>query len=162
VEVIEAKSKGTYRPARHLNADIPDRLDLIIYKMTAKLPRDRYQNCADVIKDLESLELAGDHLTFLDSTPPPLSAKKAIGVQHMVGGPLAEESPVVSDSWYLRFVNADNQIVVRKLTTAQVQQLIEAKNFDAAAAKISRQPREGFRALATYKEFEHAALARVA
>jgi len=164
VEVIEAKSKGTYRPARHLNADIPERLDLIIYKMTAKLPRDRYQNCGDVIKNLESLELAGDYLTFLDSTsrPPPLTDKKATGLQTMVGRPLAEEGPVASDYWYLRFVNADNQIVVRKLSTAQVQQLIEAKNFDAAAAKISRQPREGFRALATYKEFEHAALARVA
>jgi len=163
VEVIEAKSKGTYRPARQLNAEIPERLDLIIYRMTAKLPRDRYQKCADVIKDLESLELAGNRLTFLDRTgSPPLTAEKATGLQTMVEGPLAEESPAVSDHWYLRFVNAENQVVVRKLTTAQVLQLIEAKNFDSAAAKVSRQPHEGYRALATYKEFAHAALARVA
>jgi serine/threonine-protein kinase len=163
VEVIEAKTKGTFRPARQFNAEVPERLDLIISKMTAKLPRDRYQNCADLIKDLASLELAGDRLTFLDAAPPqaPLTGRRPSGLRTMEAGLAgAEESP--ADIWYLRFHNAENQMVIRKLTTAQVLQLIEAKNFDASSAKISRQPREGYRALATYKEFERAALAKVA
>jgi serine/threonine-protein kinase len=166
VEVLEAKNKGTFRPARQTNPEVPDRLDLIIAKMTAKLPRDRYQTCADVIKDLESLELAGDHLSFLESSSRPRqppTGKKPSGLQTMAGGQLgSEETPVVADLWYLRFHNADNQAVLRKLTTAQILQLLEATSFDPAAAKVSRQPREGFRALATYKEFQNAALARVA
>lgn len=162
VEVIEAKTKGTFRPARQVSADVPERLDLIIAKMTAKLPRDRYQNCADVIKDLESLELAGNRLSFLETTRPlrPGTAKKPIGLQTMTAPSAVEESQ--ADIWYLRFQNAENQVVIRKMTTAQVLQLIDAKNFDVAAAKISRQPRDGFRALPTYKEFQHVALAKVA
>jgi len=165
VEVIEAKTKGTFRPARQFNADVPERLDLIISKMTAKLPRDRYQNCGEVIKDLESLGLAGNRLSFLNATRPPAppTVKLSSGLQTMAASPLdLEESPEAADIWYLRFQNADNQKVVRKLTTAQVLQLIEAKNFDASSASISRQSREGFRALATFKEFQNAALAKVA
>jgi serine/threonine protein kinase len=163
VEVIEAKTRGTFRPARQTNADVPERLDLIISKMTAKLPRDRYQNCGEVIKDLESLGLAGSQLSFLNVTRPPApsTGKRPGGLQTMTASAAAIEEGA-ADIWYLRFQNVENQMVVRKLTTAQVLQLIEAKNFDASSASISRQPREGYRALATYKEFQNAALAKVA
>jgi serine/threonine-protein kinase len=65
VEVIQAKEIGTFPPARSVNNEVPERLDLIITKMTAKLPRYRYQSCAEVINDLEALNLASAELAFL-------------------------------------------------------------------------------------------------
>ena len=49
----------------------PERADLILIKMTAKQPRYRYQTCAELIKDLESLGLANETLTFLHAPPAP-------------------------------------------------------------------------------------------
>ena len=57
VEVIQAKEAGTFPPARQFNNEVPERVDLIIAKMTAKLAKYRYQNCADLIKDLEGPRL---------------------------------------------------------------------------------------------------------
>src|SRR5438445_7285001 len=44
---------------------VPERIDLIIAKMTAKLPKYRYQTCDELIKDLESLGLASEVLSFV-------------------------------------------------------------------------------------------------
>jgi serine/threonine-protein kinase len=42
VELVQAKEMGTFRPVRRTNSEAPERLDLIVYKMTAKLPQHRY------------------------------------------------------------------------------------------------------------------------
>src|SRR5205823_2150106 len=68
VEVIEAKEAGTFPPARSVNPEVPERLDLIIAKMTAKLPRYRHQTCTQLVKDLENLGLASPTLSFLDDS----------------------------------------------------------------------------------------------
>ena len=59
-----AKERGNFPSARQLNHSIPDRLDLIIDKMLARDLRYRYPSCFKVIHDMESLGLAGDHLSF--------------------------------------------------------------------------------------------------
>ena len=58
------RSARLRRPGQ-ANSDVPERLDLIIAKMTAKQPKNRYQTCDEVIKDLESLNLASQTLAFL-------------------------------------------------------------------------------------------------
>ena len=70
VDVIQAKEVGTFTPARQANSDVPERLDLILAKMTAKHPKNRYQTCEEVIKDIESLGLASEALTFLIGEKP--------------------------------------------------------------------------------------------
>jgi len=94
VEVIQAKEIGTFPTARSLNSEVPERLDLILVKMTAKLPRYRYQNCTEVIKDLESLGLAAGRLGFLEAKP----AKPTTGLKTA----LASSAEVVSDEWFVR------------------------------------------------------------
>jgi serine/threonine-protein kinase len=58
------KQAGLSRPARRLNPDVPPRLDLLTSKMLLCDPRARYQNAAQLIRDIESLGLAGHHLSF--------------------------------------------------------------------------------------------------
>jgi serine/threonine-protein kinase len=67
VDLITNKEKGQFTPARRLNAEVPERLDLIIDKMMAKDPKYRYASCQEVIRDLESLNLAAESLSFIDS-----------------------------------------------------------------------------------------------
>lgn len=155
VEVIEAKEKGTFPPARQVNADVPERLDLVLIKMAAKLPKGRYPNCTELIRDLESLELANSRLSFLDGKP----SKRAVEKKE----PAKPGSSVdmVADIWYLRVHQAGGEKALRKLTTPQLKKMLEGGTIDPTA-RVSRQPDDGYRALATFKEFQGAALAKQA
>ncbi len=163
VEVIQAKEQGTFPPARQANAAVPERLDLILLKMTAKHVKNRYQSCAEVIRDLEGLDLTSEAISFL--TPAgakrtrPGSASEEVTPSAQTPLPGPGKKPSV-DLWYVRFKSPSGQVVTRKLTTPQVLQLIEDEDFNTAA-RASRHPTEGFRALATYREFEATALGRV-
>lgn len=153
VEVIQAKEQGTFPPARRVNPDVPEKLDLIIFKMTAKYAKDRYQSCSEVIRDLEGLGLASRKLTFLQSKP-----------RTAVQGPVAQPTMVTSletteDVWYLRVHKPDGSAGVRKLTTGQLKKMLEEGTVDPTA-KASRQPGAGYAALATFKEFQATALAK--
>lgn len=66
VQLIMAKEKGTFTRARSVNNEIPERLDLMIDKMLAKDPKHRYQTCAELMKDLMSLNLDAPYLSFVD------------------------------------------------------------------------------------------------
>jgi serine/threonine protein kinase len=153
VDVIQAKQRGTFTPARKLNPEVPERLDLILLKMTAKEARDRYQNCAEVIKDLESLGLAADKLSFLQAKP----AKPTTNLEITKPDSTPE---AVTNEWFVRF-KREGEISVRKLTTIQVKKMLEEGTIDPTA-KASQQPKVGFRALATFKEFQGTALVKQA
>jgi serine/threonine protein kinase len=68
LELIVAKEKGTYASARKVNPKVSERLDLIIGKMLLKDPKDRYGDCADIIKDIGNLGLANPALSFIESS----------------------------------------------------------------------------------------------
>jgi serine/threonine protein kinase len=148
VEVIQAKEIGTFPPARNLNAEVPERLDLIIAKMTAKKPDNRYQNCTALIKDLESLGLAASKLNFLEGKAAAKPATPMIAKGDA-------ETEVMVDEWYVRVHFGEGQMGVRKLTAAQLNKMLEEGTVDPTA-QASRLPKEGFRSLSTFKEFQKA------
>ena len=156
VDVIQAKEAGTFPPARRSNRSVPERVDLIIAKMAAKLPKYRYQSCQEVIADLEGLGLANSSLSFVPGGPPAIP-------EHMAGISPTDQTPLPAenDTWYVRFRQTDGTPIQQRLTAAEVLLLAQSPDFDSAA-KASRHPKEGFRALATIKEFElvHSILAR--
>jgi serine/threonine protein kinase len=167
VEVIQAKEIGTFPPARQTNAEVPERLDLIIAKMVHKHARYRYASCTELIKDLESLGLASKRLGFLAPQTEP-AARPAAGLSTKVPPPKTppgvRPAPVpaqeeAADVWYVRYRISGGRLVQRKMTTAQVRAMIEAPDFDQEAT--ASRTKEGFRALATYREFEPAVLGRV-
>jgi serine/threonine-protein kinase len=167
VELVQAKEVGTFRPARRSNPDVPDRLDLIIHKMTAKLPQHRYASCAEVIRDLESLELTNKCLAFLSSRQPSTTSTEAdlsgqatkLDVER-TSTPRPVDRETEPDVWYIRYRTSAGQKILRKMTLEQVHKLIEDEDFDPKA-QGSRRPKDGFRALATYREFESVLVPRV-
>jgi serine/threonine-protein kinase len=168
VEVIQAKEIGTFPPARQFNRAVPELLDLILVKMTQKQPRYRYADCAELIRDVERLGLANETLSFLAprGTTPPATAATPQGEDENTSAeettPLPGQAPAPgADLWYVRHRMGEGQVVTRKLTTEQVLEMLEGEDFDPKA-RASRHPKEGFRALATYREFESAALGKVA
>jgi hypothetical protein len=167
VEVIQAKEIGTFPPARQSNAEVPERLDLIIAKMAHKSPRYRYANCTELIKDLESLGLATKRLGFLAPRTEPV-ARPTAGMSPKVPAPktptdvrpaTVPAQQVAADIWYVRYRNLEGRLVQRKMTTPQVLAMIEAPDFDQEAT--ASRTKEGFRGLATYREFEPVLLGRV-
>src|SRR5262249_24094284 len=65
VKLLEQKEKGRIDPVRKSNPSVPERLDLMIEKMLDKNLKTRYQTCAEVIHDLDSLGLTGRYLSIL-------------------------------------------------------------------------------------------------
>jgi len=162
VDVISAKERGTFEPARKNNREVPLRLDDIIMKMTAKDPKYRYQDCLELIDDLERLDLANESLAFLalqNDAGTHNPEQSGVGLTRQSSVPDAPQIELPSDEWFLRLRSPDGKVAVRKVTTSQVVKLIESTKLDPSA-KISRRKDDGYRALATYKEFEQYALSR--
>ncbi len=174
VDVIKAKEIGTFPPARQSNSDVPERLDLILAKMTSKHPKNRYQSCDEVIKDLESLNLASEKLAFLDdgSAAAEVSPEEfdAMGKTNITSPAksradvdyAASAAPTLDpDVWFLQMKMLDGTMETRKYTTAMLFKMLE-EGMIKPTAKASHQPTEGFRTLGTYKELQGVALGTLA
>jgi serine/threonine protein kinase len=159
VEVIQAKEAGTYPPARRTNADVSEKLDLILLKMTAKQPKHRYQSCEEVLADLIQLDIASPSLSFLKKSKTPADAKPSDGVPVDGKATVRVSSPnsdtdvhgIDPDVWYLR-VKVEGGDKAHKVTTAQLIKMIQEGTV-TPGAKVSHFPAQGFRAVASFKEF---------
>ena len=159
VDLIQTKDAGRFTPARRINPEVPERLDLIIDKMVARVLRYRYQSCAEVIRDLNSLRVTNSSLSFIpvgsnemvasgspapeEPTPLPAAARAV----------LATQTDAPFSGWWYVSSKLSKDGVARKLTTAQIIKLIESDELGPEAA-ASRTPQGGYRALACYREFE--------
>jgi eukaryotic-like serine/threonine-protein kinase len=147
---------------------VPPRLGLILDKMMARRPEHRYQNCAELIADLEGLSLANPVLSFLapEGSRPPRPPASAPPPRPAPTRPRAAADTVASHTaharagdadapgyWYVRVTTPDGRLSTRKLTAAAVLDLI-GKGELAAAAPASQHLDGGYRALASYPEFE--------
>jgi serine/threonine-protein kinase len=176
VELLMEKQKGKHTPARRVNPDVPERLDLMIDKMLAAKPEHRYKSCAELIRDLEALHLASETLSFIPgavvppvramgqptkpvaSKPTQVAAKSPAGTAPAAAGQAVAKA---GDVWYLRSVTEKGKVVKRKLTTAQIINLIKEKDFDIDC-EASRTLKGPYRNLNYYREFQHALTGRLA
>ncbi|MBI1830197.1 MAG: protein kinase [Planctomycetes bacterium] len=74
VELISAKEKGKFDSIRKHNDEVPQKLDLIVDKMMAKEPKNRYASCQEVIDEIEPLGLANEVLSFIEAEDRPAAA----------------------------------------------------------------------------------------
>jgi serine/threonine-protein kinase len=164
VEVIEAKEKNKFTPVRQHNADVPEKLSLMIDKMLQAKPEHRYQNCAQVILALESLGLANRKLSWIQAdgpaakalTPPP--PRKQVSVKALTSSPKSGAAGTAAapadDFWYASFTDKSGKAVTRKMTAQEVLAHVRNKVF-TADTQLSRTLKGGYRALGTYTEFQH-------
>lgn len=77
IDLIKAKETGVYKSVRARDASVPEKLELIVDKCLAKDPDRRYATCAELIKDLAELDLAGETLSFIKGAAPASAARSA-------------------------------------------------------------------------------------
>ena len=175
-ELLEAKEKGRFPPARRRNSDVPERLDLILQKMLAPRPEYRYQTCNEVIQALEGMGLASKEFKLTEpptrSAPLPTPAKSepaprlsSSSKQVARSRPLPpppppsrkppRPAPVLLDNekWYVTYTQSDGQLVTRELSTREVIHLIRSKHFDPET-QASQTPSGEYRKLSSYQQFE--------
>jgi serine/threonine-protein kinase len=178
VELLLAKEAGKFPPARRSNSEIPERLDLIIDKMVAVKPEHRYKTCADVIRDLTALGLANPVLSFLPQAQPVSVSKLKTMPETKAASPSSRPSAAATatrppsaparppapepaaDSWFLSYHTPAGKPIKRKLTTAQIRELIKSKDFDLDA-KVSRSLKGPYKNLGSFKEFEQVLTGRM-
>jgi serine/threonine-protein kinase len=167
-EVIQAKEKGTFEPARRSVPDVPEALDLILGKMLANEPEQRYQTCAEVMLALEKLSLAHKsldplHLAGPITKPPPRPRTPRPLPKHLLkhAHDAAEEEEEESDVWYASFHTPEGKKIIKKLMTDQVLELIRRENF-TPDTQLSRSKHGTYRPLTAYPQFETALRAQLA
>lgn len=161
VKLLEAKEKGKPKSARKLNPQVPGKLDLMIEKMLAKSLTVRYQTCAEVIRDVQGLGLANDRFSLFHREAKADGTQKrapAAPTSKSAAAPPASKTgqatPIETVWWYVDAgVTAEGKKRVRKLSYDQVKAQIRGGRLDATV-EASRQPAAGYRALASYGEFE--------
>ncbi len=179
LELIIAKETGKFKPAKSLNAEVPERLDLMIDKMMAKEPEHRYSSCEEIIHNLESLNLASSKLSFIDgnakavrrssgASPPtavgqPTKAGKTMPARTMTSledATRQKEAATKERMWMVESRNPKGEVSIAKMPTSRVLQGIKAGMFDSARAR--KAAKEDFLPLMQFEEFESAMSARLA
>ena len=173
LELIQAKEKGTFAPARRSNPDVPERLDLIIDKMMAKDPQHRYGTCGEVISALQGLNLASPALTFIDGAqqtllsrsgpatraavssttlpPPPQRAGKPVTSAEDAARQAQKAAPTIT--WTVLHQNAAGKPITSRMTTEQIKAGVNSGKLEWTA-KAKKTAAGSFLSLAQYPEFD--------
>ena len=175
LELIIAKDKGTHPTARSLRSEIPERLDLIIDKMMAKEPNHRYKNCDEVLKDLLTLGVHGDTLSFIEGAEPVGPAHGGAAAATSTGATQAFRktmattqspppamlgamtNPAMANTriWYVQYEDERSKTVVEKHSTGRLLKMLASGKLTAKArAKVSADG--AYYPLAQFPEFARA------
>ncbi len=148
LEVILAKFDGQFVPARRLNPAVPVPLERVLGRMLAPQPAWRYQNCGELLADLEPLGVPRSGLRFLRDDPPPAS-----GPPTPPPAEFATRVEAPPDGWHVVHQAPDGRWVTRRLETGQVRTLLENGDL-GPEAQASRTFKGDYRPLFCYPEFE--------
>lgn len=172
LELIMSKETGKYEPARKVCPEVPEKLDFIIDRMMAKDPKHRFADCDEVLRDLSSLGLHSETLTFIDGALPTgigrsnsptmagnvttaTSATRSIGNVSSRRDAKANQTKQASRTWYVQFEDSRKKTVVEKLSTGRILKMISAGMLTARArAKASADG--GYLPLSQFPEFTDA------
>ncbi len=168
LELILGKEKGVYPQARTVRPEIPERLDLIIDKMMARDANHRYKSCDEVVKDLASLGLHGETLSFIEgaepvgpsrggattfaSTSANSPVKKTVAATQAIAGDTASNSTRI---WYVQFEDAKGKMVVEKHSTGRILKMLASGQLNAKA-KTKASSDGSYYPLAQFPEFTKA------
>jgi eukaryotic-like serine/threonine-protein kinase len=168
LEIVEKKERGHYPSARSLNPDVPETLDVIVTRMLARSPADRFQTISEVIVDLERSQLSVPLPSFakIDSAmQDPVVAKRLTSPIEMtlpdlrVRQLLEEKMTKEREIWHVRYKNPRGTLCKSKTTFADIVARLKSGTL-TADADASRSPKGKFKPISQWPEFQ-AALAGV-
>jgi serine/threonine-protein kinase len=164
LDVMDKKNVGTFPPASIHNPLVPPQLDLILERMLAREPDDRYQSASELIVDLERSRLAAPVPSFADAD----LALKDPWVQQCMSSSAQPTVPDLSalvppatangkangkgDVWYLRRQDREGNWRTAKATTRQVLRHLRAGRL-RSRVEASRTAEGVFRSLEAYPQF---------
>lgn len=172
IEVIQNKEAGRFAPARKVNPQVSERLDLVIAKMMLKDPEQRFKDCGEFIKALAALGLENPSLSFIDAPDKVVATSSAAAGRSMASTPQVSR-PVVPKSsaedaaakakplsatdatvvWFVQYKNAQGQETIGKFSTAQILQALKAGSLDPRS-KAKKGATGTFLPLAQIAEFD--------
>jgi serine/threonine-protein kinase len=156
IEVIKAKETGQFIAARKLNPQVPEKLDLIIDKMLAVKPDQRFKDIGEVKKHLAALGLENPSLSFIDAADKfvAASAAKPAAKAGAAGAkPNASSGQAADAQWSVEYLNSQGRRTVVRMTTSQVLGALRAGTIDNKA-KARKNPADPFLPIAQFLEFE--------
>jgi serine/threonine-protein kinase len=165
LELLKAKEAGEVPPVRRVNQDVPERVDLIIGRMAARKPANRYPTCTELIRDLEGLGLANPVLSFFAGVagpgarapapaaprPTPKAASPSASAPPAAAHPPAD--PDEADLWWVTVLDEQRKPALRQFTTDRVKILIKEKRVTADSLACRKRGDEK-RPLISFKQFE--------
>lgn len=181
LELILLKEKGQFPSIRRLNPEVPERLSLIIEKAMSKDPKHRHQSCSELIRDLQSLGLENETLSFIPSAAPPSSPVRPATVAPGMGAtrgaappaarlptagapgavPPADAAVSTGQVWYVKYPTPEGKAASAKFSTEQLLKVIKTEQLDLRA-KACKTPKGDYLPLSAFSEFEQAVRSRLA
>jgi eukaryotic-like serine/threonine-protein kinase len=183
VELLTAKQSGRFKPAKSINPEVPERLDLIIHRTLVPEPKQRYASCTELIRDLAGLGRHNDSLSFCESKTPYVAYGAWSTTTNSATAAPTVPAPVVSRSasmasrplqqasgdgasagprakmWYVSHRNKLGKQVLSKMMTDELILALERKLLPPNVQVKSAQ-NQPFRPLSDHDEF-HSVLDRL-
>lgn len=158
-EVMRKKQAGQYTPASLLNREVPARLEIILQRMLARDPRERWESADELASALERSRLTSGLPSYADlgqAVQPP-SAQRISTTAHPTRPDLRLRASKMrksraNDLWIIRFEDHDGWWRIRKATTVQLVHAIRNGRFPGAVYG-ARRPQHPFRPLEQFPEF---------
>lgn len=179
IDLITAKEQGKFKSARRVNPEVPERLDLMVDKAMAKDAQHRYQSMQEFIRDLESLQLAGESLSFIDHPQKVAVRRGASPSMATMGGAAlkatkaavklpsgrppssAEDAAAqhgatdMKKEWYVKLPDDSGKLKVTKMTAVQILAAIKGDKL-SPKAQVAVTAKGPFLPLAQVPVFEEA------
>lgn len=174
IEVIKNKEMGRFTSARKLNPSVPEKLDLILDKMMAVKPEQRFKDVTELLQHLRGLGLENPSLSFIEAADKfvvsgavvkKAAATSTSGVSKVAATTGGASSAVAATDatgkssttvmWTVECINNQGRKQVLNWSTQQILQALRMGAIDNRA-KARRRPNEPFLPLAQFPEFEKA------
>jgi serine/threonine protein kinase len=170
VELIMNKEQGKFPPARKANSEIPEKLDLIIDKMVAVSPEQRFKDFGEVIRYLAMLGLENPSLSFIQApdkvvatantatVKSPAAATRSLpAVPKSSAEDAAQQKQAAAKeiTYAIQFIDAQGKPSTAKMTAPAIIKGIKAGIIDQRA-KIKKPGARSAIPIAQLPEFEDA------
>lgn len=182
LEVLLAKEKGTHSKASAFNPEVKGTLNMIIDKMMAKEPKQRYQTATELLNDLDkhvfhNEVLSEELMKKIDESAVAAKPQRRTSTGRSDGssagsagsgsagapaaGPATAKAAAKDDTiWYLQYKDATGKLVKTKANTAKIRSMVMANQLDESV-EAGQSPKGPFRRLHSYSEFEPMIRARM-